>query len=313
MSRTVRTTSLAVSLAALLAPAAAPAQAEPGEEWEQTTQMEMKGMPFAMPAMTTKFCKPVGDFTEPPQARKDENCKTTEVVRSGNTMKWKVVCTGKDKMEGQGEMTWAGQSYTGHMEMRSDQGDINMKMSGKRLGKACDAGKLKRDVAAIQKRVEEQTQLSGAMLCNNAVEQLTPSAFTGDAPLCKDAVKKEEFCARARARQGYLTLKQRKDGFSLEQATKLCKLDTAKLEAGLCASALAEKDTAYLGPNCPEETKVLAKAECAGKSFSGVSAGYRDFCTRYAADTLVKESAKQKGKDAAVDQGKKLLKGVLGF
>lgn len=311
MFRTVRTATLA--LAALLAPALSAAQTEPGEEWEQTTQMEMKGMPFAMPATTWKFCKPLGDFTEPPQARKDGDCKTTEVSRSGHTMRWKVVCTGQEKMEGEGEMTWSGQSYTGKMDMHMAQGDMSMKMSGKRLGKACDAAKLKRDVAALQKRAEEQQQMSTAMICQGAVDQLTPSTFTGDPPLCKDTVKRDEFCARARSSKGYQILKARQDGLSLESAVKLCKLDLAKLEAGLCASALADKDVRYLGPNCPDETRVLAKAECAGKSFSGVNAGYREFCTKYAADELVKEGAKQKGKDAAVEQGKKLLKGVLGF
>jgi hypothetical protein len=310
MSRTVRPSTLA--LAALLAPALAAAQ-EPGEEWEQTTQMEMKGMPFAMPATTSRFCKPLGDWTEPPQARQDGDCRTTEVKRSGNTMRWKVVCTGQERMEGEGEMTWSGQGYTGKMDMRSAQGDMRMKMSGKRLGKACDAGKLKRDVAALQERAEAQQQLGAAMLCQSAVEAMTPGSFTGNPPLCKDAGKKEEFCARARSRQGYLLLRERKDGTSLETAVTLCKLDPAKLDAGLCTQAMTDRDLAYVGANCPEQTRAIAKAQCAGKSFSGVDAAYRDFCTRYAADELVKEGAKQKGKDAAVEQGKKLLKGVLGF
>jgi hypothetical protein len=311
MSRFIRTATLA--LAALLAPAFAAAETEPGEEWEQTTQMEMKGMPFAMPATTYKFCKPTGDWSEPPAARKDADCKTTEVKRSGNTMKWKVVCTGEEKMEGEGEMTWSGQSYTGKMDMHMAQGDMSMKMSGKRLGKPCDAGKQRRDVQALMKRADEQQQMGTAMLCQNAVEAMTPASFTGEPPMCKDQVKKKEFCARARTRAGYGLLKQRSYDNALDVAATLCKLDTKGLEATFCKGALAEKDVGYLGPNCPDETKVLAKAECAGKSFSGVDAGYRDFCTKYAADELVKEGAKQKGKDAAVEQGKKLLKGVLGF
>jgi len=311
MSRTVRTFTLAL---AFLAPALAAAQ-EPGEEWEQTTQMEMKGLPFAMPATTSKFCKPTGDWNEPPATRQDKSsdCKTTEVKRDGNTMRWKVVCTGKEKMEGDGEMTWVGQTYKGVMNMRSAQGDMTMKLSGKRLGTTCDAGKQKREVQAMVKRAEEQQQTSAAMLCQSAVDQMTPASFTGETAMCKDQVKKEEFCGRARTRAGYLQLKERKYDSSLEVATRLCKLDTKGMETAFCKSALADRDLKYLGPSCPEESKVLAKAECAGKTFTGVNAGYRDFCTTYAADTLVKEEAKKKGKDAAAEQGKKLLKGVLGF
>jgi len=313
MSRFVDPTILALA-ALLLAPAAASAaETEPGEEWEQTTQMEMKGLPFAMPATTWKFCKPLGDWNDPPAARKDSDCKTTEVKRDGNTMRWKVVCTGKEKMEGEGEMTFAGQSYTGSMQMHMAQGDMSMKMSGKRLGKPCDAAKVKRDVAALQQKAEQQQQQGQALTCQNAVDTMAAAAFTGEPPLCRDAVKRDELCARARTPAGFAQLKQRTYDNALEVATRLCKLDVKRIEAGLCDDALKAKDVGYLGPHCPEQSKVLAKAECAGRSYSGVTAGYRDFCTKYAADELVKEEAKQKGKDAAAEKGKKLLKGVLGF
>ena len=47
---------------------------------------------------------------------------------------WKVSCGPPQEMTGTGEMTFANDSYTGTMKMTSTQGELTMKMSGKRLG-----------------------------------------------------------------------------------------------------------------------------------------------------------------------------------
>jgi hypothetical protein len=51
-----------------------------------------------------------------------------------NKVTWKMACTGREAMTGEGEMTFAGDSYTGLMKMMMPQGSMAMTMSGKRLG-----------------------------------------------------------------------------------------------------------------------------------------------------------------------------------
>lgn len=301
----------ALLAAALLAPAAA--RAAPGETWEHTTEMKMKGVPFAIPATTMTFCKPTGkSWEEPPGPSDDADCKTTVTSRTASSLRWKMVCTGERKMEGEGEMSWTATSYAGTVDMRSPDGDMNVKMKGKRIGKPCDAEAQEREARELGERMEAQQATSAAMLCQSAVESMSASHFTGKPPLCADRVKKDELCERARTRQGLEALRARGDA-ELGVATRLCKLDVAKIEAGFCDAAVAEEDLDYVGASCPAQVKALAKRECAGRTYTDVRSSYRSFCTEYAADEMMKASAKQKATDGAVDQGKKVIRGLFGL
>src|SRR4030065_2509687 len=51
----------------------------PGEWWEVTAKMEMPGMPFAMPATTTKVCIAKGAVSDPHQSMQDKECKMTDI------------------------------------------------------------------------------------------------------------------------------------------------------------------------------------------------------------------------------------------
>lgn len=130
----------AIAAGIFLVPALAIAQTpkaggDAGDMWETTVKMEMPGMPMAMPATTHRMClaKQANDDQFVP---KRDNCKVTESQRSGNTQRFKMVCTGKDAMTADGEITHAGASYNGRMRMRMQSENLEMTQtfSGKKVG-----------------------------------------------------------------------------------------------------------------------------------------------------------------------------------
>ena len=332
---------LAAPLALLLAtPAAA---AEKGTWWEMTTEMEMVGMPFAMPATTIKVCQPDGDWKRPPQGKQENDCVMKDVKTSGNTMKWRMVCSGEEPMEGDGEMTRTADAFNGRTHIRSRQGEMNMKMKGKRVGGACDPEELRRKTEAQAEKYRAQAQeaqgqadAAQAQQCETAIKEMQVMAIAGSYPVCKEPARKAAFCARARTEAGYQKLTaqgemEKMSGGAVpgpKAAAKACDLDLEEVRRGLCAEAVRKESLAFLAAACPAEVKVIAKRECAGRDYTAMQGSkYRDFCARAMGDQLdeggddeaqpvrkKKDKEKEKAKDEdAVDKGKKLLKGVLGF
>jgi hypothetical protein len=325
----------AALLAALLlaAPAAA---AEKGSWWELTTTMEMPGMPFAMPPTTLKFCQPEGPPKAPPDAKPDPNCKMTDMRTSGNTMKWKVVCTGQNAMEGEGEMTSTGSTMDGTTRLKMERGEMTMKMHGKKIGPACDPEAERKAVEAKVEHYKEQARTQQAQaantmvrLCDDAIRGLSAAAVAGSSPTCPPE-RRPEFCAKARTEDGWLKLqeaapieKQTKGQFPGPRAVATaCAYEEAALLKQLCPGAEKKGKLAFLAAACPVEAKALAKKECAGRDYTALQGSrYRDFCARLKGEAMEgaaepKADGEEKKKDPqeeAVDKGKKLLKGVLGF
>ena len=140
--------------------------------WEITTQMSGAGMP-AMPAvsdaqrkqmasmgikmptagagggmnMAIKHCvtKEQAEKRQPPQTEEDrrQHCEQKDVKISGNTVTWKIECTGENKMTGSGSITYQGEeSYVGESTFNTQdakRGAVSMKQnfSGKWLAAAC--------------------------------------------------------------------------------------------------------------------------------------------------------------------------------
>ncbi len=113
--------------------------------WETTMEMKMEGMPFPMPPVTSKVtqCITKKDLV-PKTAKKDQKCDVKEQKITGNKVTWKMICVDKNgTMEGQGEITYAGNSYQGTVKNKMIKKDkpgqamtSTMKMNGRRLG-AC--------------------------------------------------------------------------------------------------------------------------------------------------------------------------------
>jgi hypothetical protein len=328
---------LALALIALPAPRAD--EKEPGVQWENTVSMKTQG--FSMPATTSKFCAPKSGLKEPPKSEKDDGrCKMTDVKTDGPKMTWKMVCAGKEPMTGEGEIVQGKDRFDGKVAMHSKQGDMEMVMAGKKLGGECDAGELKRQVAAMQKQsADAQAQMAEnqaktaqmmAEMCAKGSEEMAVDLFAGPSPTCKDKAK---LCGPAVTRPGFGKL--RKHGpQQLDSAAKLCGFDVEKTRARLCKAANDEVKAGgktppadalqFLPPSCPVEAQAVAKQECAGRSYTGMPSPWRGFCvaereaglsqggevTPAAAEDTGEE---EKPKEKAIDKAKKsILKGLFG-
>ena len=137
--KTTLLAALAVSIAVIAVIAQSPVR--PGQ-WETSMQMEMAGSPIQMPAMRNTRCVTPEDAKDPtrslpsgPEGRGGKSdCKVSDYKVSGNTATWKMACTTPQAMTGTGEMTFADDSYTGTLKTDMAQGQMTMKMAGKRLG-----------------------------------------------------------------------------------------------------------------------------------------------------------------------------------
>jgi hypothetical protein len=143
--------SVSVIVLALFATAAVIAQSgmRPGQ-WEITTQMAMPNMPagFQMPVQKMTQCITPEQAKDPantvprqpgPGRGSKDDCKMSGYKTTGNTVTWSMACTTPEKVTATGEMTLTGDdSYTSTMKMVMAQGEMTMKMNGKRVG---DCGK----------------------------------------------------------------------------------------------------------------------------------------------------------------------------
>jgi hypothetical protein len=91
---------------------------KPGK-WNIKMQMEMPGMPFKMPPVNVDVCLTEEDLKDPEKSvPKDPkaSCKLGDYKVDGNKVTWTVDCP-KEKMKGNGEITYSDTSYTGWMKM----------------------------------------------------------------------------------------------------------------------------------------------------------------------------------------------------
>jgi hypothetical protein len=317
---------------ALLATAAAVAQTEPGEEWTNTTEMQMQGMSMGPRTMTS--CVPVNS-TEPPAGPEDQNCEMYDVVRSGSKTSWKMRCKSDPPTTGSGEITYQGRgSYQGTMTMNMDGQTMTMKMSGTNTGKACDAGKIRRDMAKQQAQSDRML----AQQCAEAARGMQVMMFDGSYPSTCDAKYKTEFCTRMSTEEGYDILavggrNPMNNMTSLESAQKACGVDAGATRARLCQDAVRKDSLTFMARHCPDEAAPLAQKECAGRTFTSPPAErYREFCSTYGQHRLgAGDAAPDAGgsgdaasgqstppdapasKEGAVEQGKKALKKLFPF
>lgn len=133
-----------LALVAMLAAAAAVVAQTPIRpgRWEVTMQMQMPNMPMQMPEMKTTQCVTPEQVKDPssalpsgPQGRgANQDCKVSNYKVSGNKVTWQMACSNPQPMTSTGEMTFTDNAYNGTMKMNSPQGDMTMKLAGKRLG-----------------------------------------------------------------------------------------------------------------------------------------------------------------------------------
>jgi hypothetical protein len=329
-----------LALALLLAGTARGADEESGVWWENSFQMEMQGM--AMPAQTSKSCLPKSGPKEPPRSGDDSDCTYSDVKHEGAKTSWKVVCTGKNPMTGEGEMTGTKEAYSGKMTMHMGEGrkggDVVMVINGKRLGGDCDANATKKQVAAFKKQSDD-AQAKGKKTmdeaCVKGAADVALAMFSGPGNMCSKSTD-----ARAKLKEVLGTLR----GYSLYQQqvkgdASLSKVyqeimgsDPEADKANFCKKSAAQSSCektpagaiSWMQKNCPTEMRGIARTCCPGRDFSGVDELWNGICTDYAKDVLgkgglkdekpvkVKEEEPKSGKDQAVDKAKGMLKGLFG-
>ena len=102
-------------------------------EWRISTSMEMPGMGIVMPGGTFTHCMDADGV--PYQESPDQECRMISRKVSGNTVVWRMRCTGSDgDMEMQGRATYEGDAMHATMKMITGEGTMTMRMQGQRLG-----------------------------------------------------------------------------------------------------------------------------------------------------------------------------------
>lgn len=283
------------ALAGLATAGLANAQGGPDELWDMTTRMEMAGMPGQ--SFSSQVCMKKGQ-TQPDRVSQDKNCKSSEMRTVGNKTTWKVVCTGRDPMTGEGEITRTRNSMDGRMRMQGKQGnetfDMTTVISG-RLAGNCDA-------AAQSRQVQAAVAQGNAMMaqqCKESMEKYLTVMFDGQQAPC--GAQKAEYCARVgktaqsmRKPAGYRAAMKteglRQGGF--EQAGQACNIDTASVAGDACKGAAGGRDWDFVADYCPAQTKALAAEHCAGRAYTAVmQSEYKAVCQKYASSGGSFESA----------------------
>lgn len=114
----------------LLAPVVTMAQGN-DELWEVTANIDMPGM--TMPSITQTICLPKGGVYTPENIKR-ENCEVTDLKTSGDRTSWKMHCTGKDAMQGSGEVIRTADTMKGTVTMAMKGMQVSQVVSGKLVG-----------------------------------------------------------------------------------------------------------------------------------------------------------------------------------
>lgn len=124
--------------------AAAAAQQGPRQDglWKVQIQMQMPNMPTQLPPISTEQCITPEDVKDPMRAIPQPNtpgspaadCKMTDYHSTGDTVRWKMECTGRTPMTGGGELVYSNDTYAGTMTMAMQGQTMTAKINGVRLG-----------------------------------------------------------------------------------------------------------------------------------------------------------------------------------
>ena len=325
-------------LLGFMAAAPLPAQAETGDLWEDTIEMNLPGFP-ARPQVH-KRCSARG-VDAVPMADKDNNCTLTDVKRSGGTMSWKMRCAGDPPTTGSAEMVYEGtERYRGTMTMNAEGRTMTMKMSGRRIGE-CDAGEAKRQLAATRQQItasQKQADDAMAATCKGAVDAMMPQMLGQNAGHGCAATYKADFCRKLQTPAGFSTVAARRpSGMAgiasndLAESGTFCGVDGEQLRVKFCKSAEQNESLDFLAGSClgAGYGKAIAARECAGRSFSSPPAErYRSFCSAVVREGMMQPAGRSQRaavpvpanetvpaatpQAQAVEAGKQLLKGLFG-
>jgi len=112
-------------------------------EWVVSYRMEVVGMPFPMPPITTRknMCLNKDNYV-PDNSQQGQECKVSDQKVNGNTVTWTMRCRAQERtIEGHGKITYKGDRYDGAMDAKLISNDYSgptvgykYTMQGQRLG-----------------------------------------------------------------------------------------------------------------------------------------------------------------------------------
>lgn len=354
---------VAVVLASLLA-ARASSAAEDGYLWEVTSQMEMpEGMPAgmmgAMGGRTATVCRGEDESENVSKDKEMKDCAISDLKQTPTSVSMTMKC--KEGRSGKMEFTYNKErtGYKGTMRMKDpEHGEMTMKLTGKRLG-PCDAKKARAEQTAKVEKIKAQAEGAQAEYqemsrkserdqlknCAKALDKMNPEGlglwgacygkkkdancksmletYTKQQPKVAEecTAKAAELCKRYQTEEGFLKA-GRSHG---EAAARMCGVDHDDLRKKLCKGASKNESYEFVGANCPDEAKPLAKKHCAGRSYTvkegdprRVEKKWFKFCKAVAGASLEGDAdgeaaetpAPKEVKDKAKDEAKKAAKGA---
>ncbi len=290
------------------------------EMWEITTKMEMAGMPMAMPAMTNQQCLPKNRGSDEALVPKDKNsdCKMDSMQHSGNKSVFKMTCTGKNPMTGNGEIEKNADSYRGMMHivgsMEGQPVDMTQNFSGKKIG-TCT-------YEDVGKKMLAQQEAMTAEMCRKSIDELQWVVFKDGSQfeVCKPF--KKEFCARVNKvasgmhdPAGFRDVVKKQSDWQGLFGT--CGIDTQLVLNDACKKGKDVQDWDFIASYCPADAKALAAEHCAGRDYTAVMSGpYAPLCRGYGRDQLQSQQAVPTKEDllkSGVNEGVNKLKKLLPF
>jgi len=333
-------------LAVALAAAVAHAEGTPGTKWRVVTTLN--GMGMTLPNQTTEICSTGDHQDQPPPPTRNGECSYSQVSRSGNTIKYTMHCSGKEPMDGVGQIDYGPGHYTGKITVKMARGEMDMNFEGTKLG-ACTGDEAngaanKSRVQAMQNQFTQQSDQAKqamAQACSAEAEAAgNPygfyDAFKTGTTRCADPAMKRSYCEHFQTYKPFMSQQDMEKSMSrggaanpmgtpFSDSLKLCGLSADAVQNKLCASA--EKDDAFefLTKQCPTQVKTIAARECAGRSYTTVSAKYRGLCATYAngnnpggqsgsatAQSGTTPTPDEQPKEGLKDKAKNALKGLFG-
>jgi hypothetical protein len=272
----------------------------------------------------------------------------SNVQRSGSVMTWDVRCTEPAAAKGTGRIEFGDGVYNGTMTMSMEEGEMVMKLSGRRVPGGCDLAAVQREVDDRKRMVTTamaQQEQNMDQMCLEGARGGLAIYFVGANAICTKPEHKAEYCAVMKTEKGYEAVVNSKAmGMNIEPETaaRFCGVELEALRGDVCSQSLAANSLVFAQKHCPErqeeicdkalalkahdivlqdcpaQAQALAQRECAGRKYtSDVNVEYRAFCSSYAYQEVAKEQqaaqeAEADPKKKTMDKAKKGLKGLLG-
>lgn len=288
LARVLAGTGAALALAAL-------AQAQPGKTfvagsgpddlWDVTMKMEIVGMPMAMPAQTHQSCLKKDRKAEDAIPQQDD-CRVTDVRTTGNKVSYKMVCTGKNPMTGEGEITSTPSAYEGKIRARStkkgEEMEFTQSFSGKKVGACTD--QTQQVVAAAKAQGDAMT----AKACAEGMDKLYVKYFFDKGAPC--AAQQKQFCDKVggharemREPAGFRAVVAKAQAPTVKEAFAACNQDFDATAKAACGKAASTKDWSFVGSgNCDAEVLALGGTQCKGRDYYTMDRTITPLCNRYA-------------------------------